>query len=195
MLEPLPDEDDPIAEELPEIGHRPQQAIDARSDTSGPRSPRELERDQIELLWLEAAQLDEPLELREAEAVEVSCQAAVVLGADNLIERLEPTGNARFVEFTTLLDPRQMPGQRDPILKWPYVDGLRIDEALHPLTLIAVEYITHKGPASLEGHLFNFTGAPNRYGLPPFYEIHAWIWKHNPDGMFKDWNPDGTCGR
>jgi len=61
------------------------------------------------------------------------------------------------------------------------------------LTLIAVEYITHKGPASLEGHLFNFTGAPNRYGLPPFYELHAWIWKHNPRGTFDDWNPRVHC--
>jgi len=33
----------------------------------------------------------------------------------------------------------------------------------------------------------------NRYGLPPFYELHAWIWQNNPDGMFKDWNPSGSC--
>src|SRR5205814_2548192 len=56
----------------------------------------------------------------------------------DLIERLEPTGNARFVEFTTLLDPRQMPGQRRQTLDWPYVEGLRLDEAMHPLTLMAV---------------------------------------------------------
>src|SRR5207245_5897566 len=56
----------------------------------------------------------------------------------NLIKRLEPTGNARFVEFTTLLAPEQMPGQRYPILQWPYVEALRLDEALHPLTLLAV---------------------------------------------------------
>ena len=76
----------------------------------------------------------------------------------DLIERLEPTGNARFVEFTTLLDPRQMPGQRDPILKWPYVDGLRLDEALHPLTLIAV---------GLYGKILpNQNGAPLRLVVP-----------------------------
>src|SRR5213076_3650104 len=56
----------------------------------------------------------------------------------SLINRLEPTGNAKFIEFTTLLDAKQMPGQSDPILKWPYVEGLRLDEAMHPLTLIAV---------------------------------------------------------
>lgn len=61
------------------------------------------------------------------------------------------------------------------------------------LTLIAVEYITTKGPAELEGHLFNFSGAPNRYGLPPFYELHVWAWKPNPSGTFADMNPDVSC--
>ena len=61
------------------------------------------------------------------------------------------------------------------------------------LTLIAVEYITTKGPAQLEGHLFNFTGAPNRYGLPPFYELHVWAWKANRTGTFADMNPDVSC--
>jgi len=50
------------------------------------------------------------------------------------------------------------------------------------LALIAVEYITSKGPASLEGQLFNFNGASNRYGLGPFYELHVWAWKANPHG-------------
>lgn len=45
------------------------------------------------------------------------------------------------------------------------------------MALIAVEYIASKGPASLEGQLFNFNGAPNRYGLGPFYELHVWAWK------------------
>ncbi len=61
------------------------------------------------------------------------------------------------------------------------------------LTLIAVEYITTKGPAQLEGHLFNFTGAPNRYGLPAFYELHVWAWKPNRTGTFADMNPDVSC--
>ena len=90
-----------------------------------------------------------------------------------------------------------------------YVNGARLkDDAIdlaHPeavmyepsadgtLTLIAVEYITHKGPASLEGHLFNFTGAPNRYGLPPFYELHVWAWKANSMGVFADMNMDVSC--
>ncbi|KAB2310087.1 protein-methionine-sulfoxide reductase catalytic subunit MsrP [Betaproteobacteria bacterium SCN2] len=55
-----------------------------------------------------------------------------------LIRRVEPSGNARFVEFHTLHDPAQMPFQRSSVLDWPYVEGLRIDEANHPLTLLAV---------------------------------------------------------
>jgi hypothetical protein len=61
------------------------------------------------------------------------------------------------------------------------------------LELVAVEYIASKGPASLEGQLFSFTGAPNRYGLGPFYELHVWAWKENPRGAFADMNPDVTC--
>jgi hypothetical protein len=57
----------------------------------------------------------------------------------------------------------------------------------------AVEYITSKGPASLEGRLFNFNGAPNRYGLGPFYELHVWAWKPNPHGAFADMNPNVSC--
>ena len=54
-----------------------------------------------------------------------------------LLRRAEPTGNGKFVEFVTLHDPKQMPGQRSGVLDWPYVEGLRIDEAMHPLTLLA----------------------------------------------------------
>jgi sulfoxide reductase catalytic subunit YedY len=56
----------------------------------------------------------------------------------NFIRRCEPTSRARFVEFTTVLDRAQMPGQRTTVLDWPYVEGLRLDEAMHPLTILAV---------------------------------------------------------
>ena len=59
--------------------------------------------------------------------------------------------------------------------------------------LIAVEYITLNGPASLGGQLFNFNGAPNRYGLGPFYELHVWAWKANPHGTFADMNLTVSC--
>jgi hypothetical protein len=61
------------------------------------------------------------------------------------------------------------------------------------MALVAVEYIAMRGPASLEGQLFNFIGAPNRYGLDPFYELHVWAWKSNPRGVFADMNPYVTC--
>jgi hypothetical protein len=48
-------------------------------------------------------------------------------------------------------------------------------------------------PPTLFGHTFNFTDAPNRYGLPPFYSLHAWIWKDNPAGAFAMWNPSVHC--
>jgi len=56
----------------------------------------------------------------------------------DLVRKLEPTSRAKYVAFTTLLDPQQLPGQRDAVLDWPYVEGLRIDEATHPLALLAV---------------------------------------------------------
>ena len=55
-----------------------------------------------------------------------------------LLARFEPTSRAKFVEFTTLHDPAHLPGQRLPLLDWPYVEGLRLDEAMHPLALLAV---------------------------------------------------------
>jgi sulfoxide reductase catalytic subunit YedY len=56
----------------------------------------------------------------------------------DLLKRVEPTGQAKYVEFTTLLDPEQFPGQKRRILDWPYIEGLRLDEAMHPLTLLSV---------------------------------------------------------
>lgn len=54
-----------------------------------------------------------------------------------LIRKVEPLGSAKYVEFVTLSDPKTMPGVRFAVLDWPYVEGLRLDEALHPLTLLA----------------------------------------------------------
>ncbi|GBD31190.1 Protein-methionine-sulfoxide reductase catalytic subunit MsrP [bacterium HR33] len=76
----------------------------------------------------------------------------------SLLERVEPTSHARFVEFTTLYDPEQMPGQRRAVLPWPYVEGLRLDEAMHPLTILA---------AGLYGKVLpNQNGAPLRLVVP-----------------------------
>ncbi|MEJ2142127.1 MAG: protein-methionine-sulfoxide reductase catalytic subunit MsrP [Gammaproteobacteria bacterium] len=56
----------------------------------------------------------------------------------SLIKRLEPTSKAKYVEFKTVYRPKEMPGQRRRVLDWPYVEGLRMDEAMHPLTILAV---------------------------------------------------------
>ncbi len=61
------------------------------------------------------------------------------------------------------------------------------------MDLVAVEYIALKGPAALEGHLFNFVTEPNRYGLDKFYELHVWAWRPNPTGAFADNNPKVSC--
>ncbi len=75
-----------------------------------------------------------------------------------LIKQFQPTSRAKFVEFTTLLDPKQMPGQRYDVLDWPYVEGLRIDEAMHPLSILAV---------GLYGKVLpNQNGAPLRLVVP-----------------------------
>ncbi|MDB4880648.1 MAG: Sulfoxide reductase catalytic subunit yedY [Gemmatimonadetes bacterium] len=76
----------------------------------------------------------------------------------DVIARLEPLPGARWVRFTTLLDPRQMPGQRRNILDWPYTDALRLDEATHPLTLLATGIYGKAMP--------NQNGAPLRLVIP-----------------------------
>ena len=76
----------------------------------------------------------------------------------SLLARFKPTSRAKYVGFTTLYDPRQMPGQRAAVLNWPYVEGLRIDEAMHPLTLMVV---------GLYGRVLpNQDGAPLRLIVP-----------------------------
>jgi len=98
-----------------------------------------------------------------------------------------------------------------------YVDVSRVDGSLDPLRpealiyapdrsggrhLVAVEYVVirsgweaagHTAPPALFGRTFELVPAGNRYGLPDFYELHAWIWRANPLGMFNDWNPRVHC--
>ena len=76
----------------------------------------------------------------------------------DLIRRFEPTSRARYVAFKTVHRPEQMPGQRFPVIEWPYVEGLRIDEAMHPLTILAVGLYGQTLP--------NQNGAPLRLVVP-----------------------------
>ena len=75
-----------------------------------------------------------------------------------LLKRVDPTGNAKYVAFQTLADRTQMPGLKYPVLQWPYVEGLRIDEAMHPLTILAVGMYGETLP--------NQNGAPVRLVVP-----------------------------
>jgi sulfoxide reductase catalytic subunit YedY len=75
-----------------------------------------------------------------------------------LIKRANPTSKAKFVEFTTIYDPTQMPGQQRTVLQWPYVEGLRMDEAMHPLALLCFGMYGEDLP--------NQDGAPLRIVLP-----------------------------
>lgn len=76
----------------------------------------------------------------------------------DLIKRLEPAAGAKFVEFYTLHDAARMPGQRRNVLQWPYLEGLRMDEAMHPLTILAVGLYGEAMP--------NQNGAPIRLVVP-----------------------------
>jgi len=75
-----------------------------------------------------------------------------------LIKRADPLPKAKYVEFTTLYDPKQMPGQRTNVLQWPYVEGLRMDEAMHPLALLCFGMYGEELP--------NQDGAPLRVVIP-----------------------------
>ena len=69
------------------------------------------------------------------------------------------------------------------------------------MRLLGVEFLviaeawhkTHPETPSLKGQQFHYVGSPNRYGLPPFYELHVWAWRENPSGTFVDWNPRVSC--
>ncbi len=75
-----------------------------------------------------------------------------------LVKRVEPTGNAKYVAFQTLYDPKQLPGQKSSVLDWPYVEGLRIDEATNPLAMLAVGLYGKSLPGQ--------NGAPLRLVVP-----------------------------
>ena len=76
----------------------------------------------------------------------------------DVIKRADPNSKAKFVAFTTLMDTKQMPGERTGVLPWPYTEGLRLDEAQHPLALLAVGVYGRVLP--------NQNGAPLRLVLP-----------------------------
>lgn len=118
------------------------------------RTPRVFDIDQL-LRWF-------PLEERVYRMRCVEAWSMVIpwvgFPLGDLLKRVEPTARAKYVAFSTLLDVEQMPGQRRHVLDWPYVEGLRIDEAMHPLVILAV---------GLYGKVLpNQNGAPLRLVVP-----------------------------
>jgi len=84
---------------------------------------------------------------------------------NSVIQAVEPASNAKYVSFTTLYDPKRMPGQNEPVIPWPYVEGLRMDEAMHPLTILAVGMYGETLP--------NQAGAPIRLVVPWKYGLKS----------------------
>ena len=123
--------------------------------------------------------------------------------------------NAGYVKFPDLSgDCVAQPGQG--AMGIHYLNGALIDTELDPLKpealmyqptkngkleLVGVEYIVfqaewdaaHPQPPVLFGHPFHLVRAPNRYNVPAFYELHLWVWEHNRNGIFNDWNPAVRC--
>ncbi|MGH9516913.1 MAG: hypothetical protein ACRD3P_14680 [Terriglobales bacterium] len=90
----------------------------------------------------------------------------------------------------------------DGMLDERYPEALIYEPVGHARRLVGVEYIVDAAtwlaandgaPPQLEGQDFQFVNAPNRFGIPSFFELHVWAWRDNPNGAFVDWNNDVTC--
>ena len=128
---------------------------------------------------------------------------------------VEEAIRAQYVKFPDLSgDCVSEPGQGSMGIH--YLNGALISTVLDPLRpaalmymptkhgklkLLGVEYIVFQAawdaqnpqPPVMFNHPFHLVGSPNRYGVPAFYELHLWVWEHNPDGIFNDWNPAVRC--
>ena len=98
-----------------------------------------------------------------------------------------------FVNFPLVVDGKIDAATPEIVLYEPTSNGrVRITGADY-LVLAADWDKTHTQAPELEGQLFHFFEAPNRFGLPPFYTLHVWAWKDNPNGTFTNWNPSVSC--
>jgi hypothetical protein len=135
--------------------------------------------------------------IRQATAHFHHVKTAQVVGYDQFLGCVaEPGEGAMGIHFVhselisdTVLDPL-LP---EALMYEPQPNG--------QLRLVGVEYIVfqaawdaeHAEPPVLLGQQLHLVASPNRYGVPAFYELHAWVWKHNPSGLFNDWNPRVRC--
>ena len=98
-----------------------------------------------------------------------------------------------YVQFPSVGDGKLDPLKPEALVYEPRGGGR--------MRLVAIEYIviaaswTGSQPPSVFGHALDFVPAPNEFGLPDFYELHVWLFKENPNGMFNEWNPRVTCDR
>ena len=99
-----------------------------------------------------------------------------------------------FVNLSRVGNPAVAAAEPEAVIYEPQSNG--------ELRLVGLEYVVTKAdweaagntaPPRLFGRNFTLIPAGNRYGLPDFYELHAWVWKHNPIGMHEDWNPQVSC--
>ncbi|HEX9044795.1 MAG TPA: hypothetical protein VF802_07200 [Candidatus Limnocylindrales bacterium] len=105
----------------------------------------------------------------------------------------DPTGGMgiHYVQFSSVADGVVDPLHPEALVYEPLAGG--------GLRLVAVEYVviaaswTGATPPSVFGVPLTFVDSPNEFGLPPFYELHAWLWQPNPLGMFNEWNPMVSC--
>ena len=98
-----------------------------------------------------------------------------------------------FVNFPLVADGKIDAAKPEIVLYEPTSSGrLRITGA--DFLVFAADWDkTHTSAPELNGQLFHFFEAPNRFGLPPFYTLHVWAWKDNPNGTFTNWNPSVSC--
>jgi len=96
-----------------------------------------------------------------------------------------------YVDFSSVADGKIDPLKPEALVYEPLRGG--------GMRLVAVEWVviasswTSAEPPSVFGQPLEYVDSPNEFGLPPFYELHAWIWQPNPLGMFHEWNPAVTC--
>jgi|SRR5882757_3229797 len=98
-----------------------------------------------------------------------------------------------FVNSTLVGDPSINSGRPESVVYRREPNGKLVLSALEYIVVRSAWLKTHKTRPYLYGQKFNLTGAGNRYGLPPFYSLHIWLWDTNPAGMFSMWNPQVHC--
>jgi hypothetical protein len=121
--------------------------------------------------------------LAEGYAPQFSCVSGPDFGAMGI----------HFINFALVTDGALEVAHPESVIYEPTPDGR--------LRLVGTEFVvlktqwdaTHAGPPELMGQLFHLTTEPNRYGLPAFYSLHVWAWRHNPLGSFVNWHPKVSC--